>query len=77
MHALDSVTYFSWAVSYSPKMFEKLTTGVNTMTNFTSVTYSFSIVSFCLLKIPHKNMHVMDGIAYLAKAAKVTLIKCL
>jgi hypothetical protein len=29
MHALESVTYFSWAVSYSPKMFVKLTPGAN------------------------------------------------
>ncbi len=77
MHALDSAAFISCVLSYIPKMFIKLTTGVNTMTNFTSITYSFIIVSFCLLKIPHKNMHVMDDLAYLAKATHVSLIKCL
>jgi hypothetical protein len=33
---MNSVTYFSWAVSYAPKMFINLTTGVNLIKLFFS-----------------------------------------
>jgi hypothetical protein len=39
---MDGATYLSRAVSYTCKMFMKLTTGVNGIKRFTAVRYAFS-----------------------------------
>jgi hypothetical protein len=61
---MNGATQFVGVVSYKRKMFMKLTTGVNLVKLFTSVTYEFLYSARLFVKLGWKSLPGTNTIAY-------------